>query len=67
MTDKVRMTVAAVVTALFIGATSVVGLALHTSHPATPSVASAPASVGGPGTAAAQPVAPITTNYESND
>jgi hypothetical protein len=67
MTDKVRMTVAAVVTALFIGATSVAGLAMHASHPATTSVVSAPASSGGHGTAAAQPVAPITTNHESND
>jgi hypothetical protein len=65
MTDKVRMMVAAVVTALFIGATSIAGLAMHASHPATPSAVSAPATVGG--TAAAQPVAPITTNHESND
>jgi hypothetical protein len=67
MTDKIRIKVAAAVTALFIAATSVAGVALHSSHSGQPPVVSAPATVGGHGTAAAQPVASTPTNPESND
>ncbi len=67
MTEKVRIKVAVAVTALFIGAMSAAGLALNTSHPAVPPAAPVPAAVGGQGTAAAQPVAPISTDHESND
>jgi len=67
MTDRVRIKVAAGVTALFLGVTSAAGLALHASHPSTPPAVSAPAIVAGHGASGAQPVAPITTDHESND
>ncbi len=63
MTDKTRIKIAAVVTALFLAAVSLAGIATRTDAPKAVSAASAPAGVQQPTTAPAPPAG----EYEDGD
>ena len=67
MTDKARIKIAAVVTALFLAGISTVGLALHKHEPATAgATTAAPAAVQQRTAAPAHPCSPARGEHEGD-